>query len=503
MRLCYIFFVILCFVCLSADAQFVRRALKSVCVDGECSSGEYRQCSCQKDCPTCSSGYPSPAPTPQPTPSPIPTPTPQPTQNPTPAPTPQPTPSPTPAPTPQPAPSPTPAPTPQPTPSPTLSPVDAMPLTCTQEYCASQTTRIFGPTQCDDAGIEFLKLDVFTYNEVDMIELLVPTDPAYAAAVVLTVPHGGYEEPNFIRDRVETDPLYCAADDPCVTIKDSYTLDIALLVVNKFIENYCKVPYVVINKLHRKKLDPNREIGEAAQGDAIAEQAWWAFHNFVQDAQTRVISAMGSVENLYGYEGARGILFDLHGYAGRDWDPMYGGPFIHYGYRMSSTSLNPDQYCPLDDRSRSSTSTIGTFSHARWLPNQSYECLIRGPNSLGTLVPAIPSMGLCGTGLPSYNFPNPLAVGSDPAYCRQMWPNSTDPGTCGYYTGGYTVDAHEYVDWTSGSGIMFNTVMAELLPKCIRFNSVSHPVFAHSLSVGLCSFLNSVFGGDIFAAATC
>ena len=40
------------------------------------------------------------------------------------------------------------------------------------------------------------------------------------------------------------------------------------------IANYCKVPFLVINHLHRKKLDANREVNEAAQGNQIAINAW-------------------------------------------------------------------------------------------------------------------------------------------------------------------------------------------------------------------------------------
>jgi hypothetical protein len=66
------------------------------------------------------------------------------------------------------------------------------------------------------------------------------------------------------------------------------------LLQTKYILNYCKVPYLVINHLHRSKLDANQEIGEAAQGNAVAETTWTHFHTFINDAQLEVESQYGT-----------------------------------------------------------------------------------------------------------------------------------------------------------------------------------------------------------------
>jgi len=396
-------------------------------------------------------------------------------------------------------PAPTPSPTFMPSSEPSLEPSDTpsnapspTPLSCPEEHCGSLPVTTMDPTQCDSTGIQSVQLEVFTNNGVDLIELLGPSNPADAAAVVISVPHGGSLTPDFIADRTTSHPD-CPSSG-CVTIKDSNTLEIAEIIIDKFIQNYCKVPYVVMNKLHRRKLDANREISEAAQGDPIAEDAWLAFHNFIQTAQNHVIGKMGTVTNTVGVEGARGLLFDLHGYAGFEWNVADGGYFIHWGYRFGSSSLDPDQYCPLDNRSPSDTSTVGTLTHARFLSGQSYECLVRGPGSLGTRVSALPNMGLCGAGLPSYEYPSPSALQADPSYCE-------DP-PCGYWSGGYDTEVHEHLDWDNLSGIKFNAVQAEL-PRCIRFNSAAREQFADSVSIALCSFLRDVFPGEIFEAETC
>jgi len=369
------------------------------------------------------------------------------------------------------------------------------PLTCPEQYCAGQVVTTMQPRQCDPSGVSVVRLEVFQSNDVNLIEMLGPRDPADAAAFVISVPHGGHQKPDFISDRSRTSSKYCPSSG-CETKMDTNTMEIAYIIIAKFIQNFCKVPYVIINKLYRGKLDANRNLEEAAQGDPIAEQAWWSFHNYIQEAQNLVIEQMGTVQDLRGNEGARALLLDLHGYSGREWETPDGFPFIHWGYRLSpKTSLNTSDYCPLDDRTISNYSTAGSLTHASSLPGQSYECLVRGPGSLGSRVTGLPDMDMCGTGLPSYHYPNPGAMEEDPSICLDT--------PCNYYSGGYNIEVHEHLDWMNLSGTRFNTVMAEL-PQCIRLNSTALSPFADSLSIAVCSFLRDVFGEDDFSMApTC
>lgn len=146
------------------------------------------------------------------------------------------------------------APSDKPSKSPTV------PLTCPDGYCGSSSVTTMDPQQCNHAGIAAVQLDAFTHEGLDLVELLGPSNPSNAAAVVISVPHGGFLEPNSIATR-STSHSSC----PCVTTKDTNTIEIAMLIVERFIHNYCKVPYVVLNNLHRSKLDANRDIEEAAQ----------------------------------------------------------------------------------------------------------------------------------------------------------------------------------------------------------------------------------------------
>lgn len=134
------------------------------------------------------------------------------------------------------------------------------------------------------------------------------------------------------------------------------------------------------------------------------------------------------------------------------------------------------------------------------MPNQSYECLVRGATSLGSRVDALlPNVAgisdLCGMGTPSLNFPSPYALATDPVHCHDA------PGSaCHYYSGGFDVEIHERMGVDLGtdpptlSGLYFNAVQAEL-PRCIRFGgdqirSDSADVLAQALK----EFLLDLYG---------
>mmetsp|Transcript_16161 Transcript_16161/g.21669 ORF Transcript_16161/g.21669 Transcript_16161/m.21669 type:complete len:324 (+) Transcript_16161:544-1515(+) len=321
-----------------------------------------------------------------------------------------------------------------------------------------------------------------------------------AAALVIVVPHGGSLRPDYINDRKTNDPTYCPSGG-CRVSADSYTKQIAEQIASKFIQNYCKVPYLIINELHRSKMDANREKEEAAFGNAIAESAWTKFHEYINEAQTHIQTEFDTVYNEASIEGVRGLVFDVHGYAGTDWHNE-GSDFIQWGYRLGKDSLdqNAVNNCPIDI---TSSSTRGSFTHARQMPDESLECLVRGPKSLGQrfndqLPLSLASSMTCGRGLPSLDYQDPKAVASDPTYCAD------NDGVCSYYSGGYDVKVHERMDWDNDptfSGIHMNTVQAEL-PRCIRFatdetRNAVHEEFADKLSIALCSFMTDLFGSDI------
>jgi hypothetical protein len=110
--------------------------------------------------------------------------------------------------------------------------------------------------------------------------------------LVLAAPHGGGLEPSEIADRATG-----------VTSQDLHTQDVARRLAGAVADVAGSRPHLIVSRLHRRKLDPNREIVEAAQGDVRAERAWWEYHAFIDAAKAAVARDHGE-----------GLFVDLHGH---------------------------------------------------------------------------------------------------------------------------------------------------------------------------------------------
>lgn len=111
--------------------------------------------------------------------------------------------------------------------------------------------------------------------------------------VVLSATHGGVLVPDEIANRSYG-----------VTTSDRKTAELTQAIRSAFVEQTGFAPHVIISHLHRRKLDPNRDIVEAAQNNPYAKQAWGELHAWIQAA--RVI-----VEQRFG----EGMYFDIHGHS--------------------------------------------------------------------------------------------------------------------------------------------------------------------------------------------
>ena len=81
--------------------------------------------------------------------------------------------------------------------------------------------------------------------------------------------HGGDLQPDFIEDR---------SCSQAVTVKDLHTLEITQGIEAELLKLGYQ-PYVVINKLHRKKIDLNRSVSSATCGNPITFEYWQLFHD--------------------------------------------------------------------------------------------------------------------------------------------------------------------------------------------------------------------------------
>lgn len=110
--------------------------------------------------------------------------------------------------------------------------------------------------------------------------------------IVLTVPHGGSLKPaNVLARRYG------------VTGTDSNTIPLAEMLIKELEARYGGRPHAIISRLSRTRLDPNRDLEEAAQGDPTAVAAWHRFHDSAQKACDAVMKKSGL-----------GLLLDIHGH---------------------------------------------------------------------------------------------------------------------------------------------------------------------------------------------
>lgn len=202
--------------------------------------------------------------------------------------------------------------------------------------------------------------------------------------LVLTAPHGGSLEPADIPNRGYG-----------TTVKDRNTRELSLAIREAVFARTGGYLHVIISNLHRRKLDPNREIVEAAQGNPDAERAWWEFQIFADEAGDLVTDAFGE-----------GLHLDIHGH-GHDIDR------VEIGYLLSRNDLT------LGDEALSGTSYVNKSSIRSLAskPGTGLASLVRGTHALGTLMedsaaPAVPSL------------------------------NQPNPGQDDYFTGGYNTVRH-------------------------------------------------------------
>ena len=174
--------------------------------------------------------------------------------------------------------------------------------------------------------------------------------------VVLSAPHGGAMRPH---DEIP-DRTYG------VTGADRNTAELIRAIRDAVIERTGLAPHVVISRLHRSKLDPNREIVEAAQGNVFAENAWAEYHGFIDDAKAAITERHGA-----------GLYLDIHG---------HGHPIarLELGYLLTSSDLaNGDP--TLNATSFQNKSSLRALAATLDIP---FSQLVRGPTSFGAYLQA-------------------------------------------------------------------------------------------------------------------
>jgi hypothetical protein len=190
------------------------------------------------------------------------------------------------------------------------------------------------------------------------------------APVILSAPHGGHLTPGEIPDRKSG-----SCGGSATTGKDLNTRELTLAMRQRYFVRFGKYPHVIINHLHRIKLDANRDLLEGACGDAEAQTAWNEFQDYLTAARNAVTAAHG-----------KGWYMDMHG---------HGHSFqrLELGYLLSDAQLDLSNATLDGAKAYEDTSTIKTMSEHAGI---SFAALLRGPASLGTLYanngfPSVPS----------------------------------------------------------------------------------------------------------------
>jgi hypothetical protein len=181
--------------------------------------------------------------------------------------------------------------------------------------------------------------------------------------IVLSAPHGGYNKTDEINDRTRS-----------ALNQDLQTLELTLDLQKEFYNATGRYPYVIINRLHRTELDPNREYEVATQGDSIAAIAYNEFHSFIDGAEKDVFEKWGT-----------GFYIDIHAHPYKDRK-------IELGYLLEADLLffSDDE---LNDDLFIEKSSIKNFIKKS---KYTFADVIRGKVSLGAMLekhgyPSMPS----------------------------------------------------------------------------------------------------------------
>lgn len=201
--------------------------------------------------------------------------------------------------------------------------------------------------------------------------------------LVIAVPHGGLLKPEEITDRVNG-----------VTGIDANTQELARTLAAVVHAETGRHAHLVVCRLHRSKLDANRDLAEGAQGSEIAMQAWEEHHRFIEQACEEAVRQFGVA-----------FMIDLHGHGHPD-------ARVELGYVQSALDL-----ADCDDALNAASAV--NASSLRWIVERSdlsHVELLHGPLSLGALLEK--------EGFPSTPSPR--------------MPVPTEP----FFRGGYTIQRH-------------------------------------------------------------
>lgn len=242
--------------------------------------------------------------------------------------------------------------------------------------------------------------------------------------LIFSAPHGGRAKPDEMPDR-----------DMGTFSFDVNTQELARTVAEELHDRTGKWPHLIICRVTRRKLDCNREIKEATEGNPVAEQAWREFQAYIEAARAGVVKKYG-----------RGFYIDLHGHGHPEQRLELG--YLHSVEQLAASDEELNQPLYAGESSLKAIAAKGTTPYAE---------LIRGKHSFGALMEA--RGFLCS---PSPSNPHPKAP---------------------FFRGGYNTDRHAR-DAAPMAGLQI-----ESYSKGIRDTPEARQKFAEALAGTLDEYL--------------
>ena len=206
--------------------------------------------------------------------------------------------------------------------------------------------------------------------------------------IIITVPHDGTLTPSTFPDRTGS------------SVRAENTRKVAEQFAYFFNANSNGLyPHIIYNNISRSKLDPDLNQMDGAQGNSYANLSYGTYHSFLQ-------TAIDSVEAYFD----AGILLNLV-------EHNHSNQKVELGYLLSASDLD------LTNLQLNSYSTQSSVSQIANISTSSFAEVIRGYNSLGTLI-----VGR------SY-------TSNDVTYSFEAVPTLDNPtiGSTDYSSGGYTI----------------------------------------------------------------
>jgi len=250
--------------------------------------------------------------------------------------------------------------------------------------------------------------------------------------IILVSSHGGYLTPSSLPDRD------CSG---CKYLRDAYTQEITRQTAAEIHRLTGCYPHVIYNLLARVKLDANREIIEATDSSSVTEPPWYAFHEFIDRASSKVEQ-----------QWSQGLVIDIHGHA-------------HDLQRLEMGTLLSDADLMLPNASVNQSELINKSSCRHLIGNNisgaDHLELLRGVTALGSL------LDTCGwPAIPSYNIPL-LGVGEP------------------HFNGGYITSRH---------GSRYNGTVDAIQIECnneLRWDANQRTMFADTLANKLLQYMGT------------